>query len=196
MNSEVKKGFQVKDLIVTALLALCAIVIYILCAFLSFSPYTMLVVSPLWALLAGITYFLTAAKTKKPWALLIFCAITGIYGFYPPMIVGCLAAGVIAMLIAMKTGATNEKTLTISYMIYMVCAAFSGTYVPFLFFSKQTLEQYAGMFGEDYLGILEKMVSPLTALIMVVVVALFAFMGALIARKLLKKHFKKAGMVS
>ena len=54
MQNENKKGFQVRDLIVTALLSVCALVIYILCAFLSFSPYTMLVVSPLghyWQLL-------------------------------------------------------------------------------------------------------------------------------------------------
>ena len=56
MQTENKKGFQVKDLIVTALLSLCALVIYILCAFLSFSPYTMLVVSPLWSLLAAIHF--------------------------------------------------------------------------------------------------------------------------------------------
>ena len=164
MQTENKKGFQVKDLIVTALLSLCALVIYILCAFLSFSPYTMLVVSPLWSLLAAITYFLVAAKTKKP-------------------------------LIAWKTGCTNGKTLTFSYIIYMVLAAFSGTYIPFLFFSNQTLEQYAGMFGESYLGILQTLVSPVTAIIMLVVVAICAFVGALIAKKLLKKHFKKAGMV-
>ena len=195
MISEMKKSFQVKDLIVTALLALCAIVLYILCAFLSFSPYTMLAVSPLWALLAGVTYFLAAAKTRSPWMLLVFCAVTGIYGFYPPMMIGCLIAGVIAMLIAMKTGVTNEKTLTVSYMIYMICTAFSGTYVPFLFFSKQTLEQYAGMFGEEYLGRLEKMVSPVSVILMIVVVALFAFAGAGIARNLLRKHFRKAGMI-
>ena len=104
MQNENKKGFQVRDLIVTALLSVCALVIYILCAFLSFSPYTMLVVSPLWALLAAITYFLVAAKTKKPWALFIFCAVTGIYGFYPPMIICCIIAGIISALIAWKTG--------------------------------------------------------------------------------------------
>lgn len=195
MQTENKKGFQVKDLIVTALLSLCALVIYIICAFLSFSPYTMLVVSPLWSLLAAITYFLVAAKTKKPWALFIFCAVTGIYGFYPPMIICCIIAGIISALIAWKTGCTNGKTLTFSYIIYMVLAAFSGTYIPFLFFSNQTLEQYAGMFGESYLGILQTLVSPVTAIIMLVVVAICAFVGALIAKKLLKKHFKKAGMV-
>ena len=208
MQTENKKGFQVKDLIVTALLSLCALVIYIICAFLSFSPYTMLVVSPLWSLLAAITYFLVAAKTKKPWTLFIFCAITGI--IHSPeevsgqtghsadlhlMIICCIIAGIISALIAWKTGCTNGKTLTFSYIIYMVLAAFSGTYIPFLFFSNQTLEQYAGMFGESYLGILQTLVSPVTAIIMLVVVAICAFVGALIAKKLLKKHFKKAGMV-
>ena len=125
----------------------------------------------------------------------IFCAITGIYGFYPPMIICCIIAGIISALIAWKTGCTNGKTLTFSYIIYMVLAAFSGTYIPFLFFSNQTLEQYAGMFGESYLGILQTLVSPVTAIIMLVVVAICAFVGALIAKKLLKKHFKKAGMV-
>lgn len=111
------------------------------------------------------------------------------------MIICCLIAGIISALIAWKTGCTNGKTLTISYIIYMILAAFSGTYIPFLFFSKQTLEQYAGMFGESYLGILQTLVSPVTAIIMLVVVAICAFIGALIAKKLLKKHFKKAGMV-
>lgn len=67
--------------------------------------------------------------------------------------------------------------------------------IPFLFFSKQTLEQYAGMFGESYLGILQTLVSPITAIIMLIVVGLCAFIGAIIAKKLLKKHFQKAGMV-
>jgi len=52
------------------------------------------------------------------------------------------------------------------------------------------------MFGESYLGILQTLVSPVTAIIMLVVVAICAFIGALIAKKLLKKHFKKAGMVN
>ena len=47
------------------------------------------------------------------------------------------------------------------------------------------------MFGESYLGILQTLVSPVTAIIMLVVVAICAFIGALIAKKLLKKHFKK-----
>ncbi len=195
MQNQNKKGYQVKDLIVTALLSLCAVLLYMLCAVLSFSPYTMLAVSPLWSLLAGITFFLTAAKTRKPWAMFVFCAVTGIYGFYPPMMICCVIAGIIDALIAWKTGCTNGKTLTLSYIIFMALAAFSGMYIPFLFFSKQTIDQYADMFGDDYLGVLKTLVSPVTALVMLVVVVICAFIGAVIAKKMLKKHFVKAGMV-
>ena len=121
--------------------------------------------------------------------------LTGLLLFGVVCLFALLIAGIISALIAWKTGCTNGKTLTISYIIYMVLAAFSGTYIPFLFFSNQTLEQYAGMFGESYLGILQTLVSPVTAIIMLVVVAICAFVGALNAKKLLKKHFKKAGMV-
>ena len=194
MKTQNTKGYQVKDLIVAALLSVCAILLYMLCAVLSFSPYTMLAVSPLWSLLAGITYFLTAARTKRPWAMFVFCTVTGIYGFYPPMMICCAAAGAVSALIAWKTGCTNEKTLTVSYIFYMVLAAFSGMYIPFLFFSKQTLEQYAEMFGDDYLSILKTLVSPVTAVVMLIIVAICAFIGAIIAKKMLKKHFVKAGV--
>ena len=95
---------------------------------------------------------------------------------------------------AWKTGCTNEKTLTVSYIFFMVLAAFSGMYIPFLFFSKQTLEQYAEMFGDDYLGILKTPVSPVTAVVMLIIVAVCAFIGAVIAKKMMNKHFRKAGV--
>ena len=78
----------------------------------------------------------------------------------------------------------------------MILAAFSGTYIPFLFFSKQTLEQvWQECLGKAIWEFYQTLVSPVTAIIMLVVVAICAFIGALIAKKLLKKHFKKAGMV-
>lgn len=43
--------------------------------------------------------------------------------------------------------------------------------------------------------LLSTIVSPAMAVAMLLVVALCAFLGSLIARKLLKKHFQKAGLV-
>ena len=50
------------------------------------------------------------------------------------------------------------------------------------------------MFGDDYLGILKTLVSPVTAAVMLIIVAVCAFIGAVIAKKMLKKHFIKAGV--
>ncbi len=47
------------------------------------------------------------------------------------------------------------------------------------------------MFGESYLGILQTLVSPITAIIMLIVVGLCAFIGAIIAKKLLKNISRK-----
>lgn len=50
------------------------------------------------------------------------------------------------------------------------------------------------MFCDDYLGILKTLVSPVTAAVMLIIVAVCAFIGAVIAKKMLKKHFIKAGV--
>lgn len=99
------------------------------------------------------------------------------------------------MLIARIKGIGNFKGLTIGYIIFCVFAGFGGTYVPFLFYADQTLKSYEKMFGAEYLGILNNMVSPTTTLLMLIVIAICALIGAVISKKLLKKHFEKSGMI-
>ena len=127
--------------------------------------------------------------------ILLSCVLTSIIGFYPPYIISCIVAGIIAMLIARTKGVGNYKGLTIGYMIFCVLAGFGGMYVPFLFYADQTLESYEKMFGSEYLGTLTKIVSPMTTVIMLIVIAICGLIGAVISKKLLKKHFEKAGMI-
>lgn len=151
---EEKKKFQIKDLIITALMVLCSQVLYRVLSFLFISPYTMLLVVPIWSIIGAIAYFLVPVKTKNPWMILLFCVLTSIIGFYPPYIISCIFAGIIAMLIARTKGVGNYKGLTIGYMIFCVLAGFGGMYVPFLFYADQTLKSYEKMFGSEYLGTL------------------------------------------
>ena len=78
-------------------------------------------------------------------------------GFYPPYIISCIVAGIIATLIARTKGIGNYKGLTIGYMIFCVLGGFGGMYVPFLFYADQTLKSYEKMFGSAYLGTLTKL---------------------------------------
>ena len=192
---EESKKFQIKDLIITALMVLCSQLIYRVLSFMFVSPYTMLLVVPVWAIAGAITYFLVPAKTKNPWMILLFCVLTSLIGFYPPYIISCIVGGVFAMLTAKIKGVLNYKGLTVGYMIFCVLAGFGGMYVPFLFYAEQTINSYKEMFGDKYLGMLNKIVSPITTVIMLIIIAICAFIGGIVSKKLLKKHFEKSGMI-
>ena len=192
---EEKKKFQIKDLIITALMVLCSQIIYRALTFLFISPYTLLLALPIWDIIGAITYFLVPSKTKNPWMILLFCVLTSIIGFYPPYIISCIVGGVLAMIIARIKGVENYKGLTIGYIIFCVLSGFGGMYVPFLFYADQTFKSYENMFGAEYLDTLTGLVSPTTTIIMLIIIAICAFIGAVISKGLLKKHFEKSGMI-
>ena len=192
---EEKKKFQIKDLIITALMVLCSQVLYRVLSFLFVTPYTMLLAVPIWSIIGAIAYFLVPGKTKNPWMILLFCVLTSIVSFYPPYMISCTVAGIIAMLIVKTKGVSNYKGLTIGYVIFCVLAGFGGMCVPFLFYADQTIKSYAKMFGSEYMETLTKLVSPMTTVIFLVFIAICALIGAIISKKLLKKHFEKAGMI-
>ena len=192
---EEKKKFQIKDLIITALMVLCSQVLYRVLSFLFVSPYTMLLAVPVWSIIGAIAYFLVPVKTKNPWMILLFCILTGIISFYPPYIISLIIAGIIAMVIAHTKGIQNYKGLTIGYMIFCVLAGFGGMCVPFLFYAEQTIKSYEKMFGSEYMETLTKLVSPMNIVVFLVVIAICALIGAIISKKLMKKHFEKAGVI-
>ena len=190
-----KRRFQLKNLIVTALMVLCSQILYRVLSFLFISPYTLLFAIPIWAIIGAIAYFLVPTKTKNPWMILLFCVLTSLIGFYPPYIISCITGGIAAMLIAKIKGIGDYIGLTVGYMIFCVLAGFGGMYVPFLFYAEQTITSYKELFGDEYLDILTKIVSPITTVIMLIVIAICAIIGAMISKKLLKKHFEKAGVI-
>ena len=192
---EDKKKFQIKDLIITALMVLCSQVLYRVLSFLFVTPYTMLLAVPVWSIIGAIAYFLVPVKTKNPWMILLFCILTGIISFYPPYIISLIIAGIIAMVIAQTKGIQNYKGLTIGYIIFCVLAGFGGMCVPFLFYAEQTIKSYEKMFGSEYMETLTKLVSPMNVVLFLVVTAICALIGAIISKKLMKKHFEKAGMI-
>jgi len=192
---EEKKKFQIKDLIITALMVLCSQVLYRVLSFLFVTPYTMLLAVPIWSIIGAIAYFLVPGKTKNTWMILLFCVLTSIVSFYPPYMISCTVAGIIAMLIAKTKGVSNYKGLMIGYVIFCVLAGFGGMCVPFLFYAEQTIKSYEKMFGSEYMETLTKLVSPMTTAIMLIVIAICGLIGAVISKKLLKKHFEKAGMI-
>jgi len=127
---EEKKKFQIKDLIITALMVLCSQVLYRVLSFLFISPYTMLLAVPIWSIIGAIAYFLVPVKTKNPWMILLFCV-----HFY-------------SFILTLYFTIYNKKIL--NQLFYCLCQVLVGKFpYPFLlslffyFFVSQTSPDYA-----------------------------------------------------
>lgn len=190
-----KRTFKVKDLILTAALALCSIIIFWICGVVGLSPYTLLALAPLWALVGGIVFYLAAVKTKSPYMMFIFCFISGLNGFSVMTVTCGIVSGLVIMMILSKTSFENMKVIRLCYILFTVIIAAGAIFIPLVFFTSQTMKQYAKSIGESYMEIVASLASPPVVLAVLAVTVLTAFLGGGIAQKLLKKHFQKAGAV-
>lgn len=187
--------FKVKDLVLTAAMALCSILIFWLCGVTGLSPYTLLALAPLWALLGGITFYLVAVKTKSPYMMFIFCFIQGFNGLSLLSFMAGMISGILIMLLCKKNGCENMRLLRICYILFTVAFACSNVIIPFMFFADQTVANYAQSVGESYMNIAKNLASVPVLLILLIVVIIMAFWGGAIAQRLLKKHFRKSGSI-
>lgn len=195
-KSQLQKKLTIKDIITAALLGLCGLLIYVLfSSFLSLTPYTLLILSPVYALFAGITFDLAILRTQKPIGIAIYIMIISSMAFYVPQIIAGVLASVLCVLLLSGGRYTNKKILTLCYCIHQCFFAIAGMYIPFIFFTKQTISQYGDSFGADYMTNIGKLISPLSCVILLAVTIAASIIGSAIASKILKKHFVKAGMV-
>lgn len=187
--------FKVKDLVLTAAMALCSILIFWICGVTGLSPYTLLALAPLWALLGGITFYLVAVKTKSPYMMFVFCFIQGFNGLSLLSFLAGILSGVLVMLLCKKDSCENMRLLRVCYILFTVAFACSNVVIPFMFFADQTVANYAKSVGESYMNIVRDLASTPILLALLVIVIIAAFLGGAIAQKLLKKHFKKSGVI-
>ena len=70
-----------------------------------------------------------------------------------------------------------------------------GTYIPMYFMVEDSWASFAASFGEEYADRVMA-VMPMWSIVLVIVgIFVFAILGGLLGKALLKKHFVKAGIV-
>mgnify|MGYP003188593329 CR=1 FL=1 len=181
MSTANPNKLKVKDIITVVLLALINVVIFFASSVLYATPITIILMPVFFALLEGIVYFIIGTKVKKPGAILIYSIVRAIMGGYLPYIILFILSGVIAELLLWKMGYGNAKALTISYVINQVLAAFGSTIIPYAIAAKAMADQDAILAASQ---LLQSWVS--VALVAGVIVA--AFIGAMIGKRIVKKH--------
>lgn len=146
------------------------------------------------ALFSAPLYMLIMAKVHKKGAVIMTCGIVGILwalfgGIF--VLLWMVVLGIAGEIIACRTNYKNYKVLTVTYVLYVI-AYYLGAIAPLYYYSSY---YYTHGYSEEATQGLINAAHTTAAYISVPVMIIVAFLAAVIARKMLKKHFEKAGVI-
>lgn len=186
------KKLKTKDIITITLLTLINVILFMAGSFLYVSPITILAMPVVFSLLEGIVFYVISVKVPKKGALLIYCTIRGIMGFYLPYIIFYVLAGALAELVTARFGYGSYKGFCISYIVTQVLGTIGGTVYPYViayqsFFADA--DAMAAQGANQNILAAANMIQSWRCLVLLAVVAAAAFIGSLVAKSILKRHF-------
>lgn len=193
-----KKRLNARDLITLGIFNAIAIVCYAIVVALVCTTVIGLFFSTAAAFLVlGTVYMVTVAKVRKRGTYFVCGLIMSVVGLIGGRIfttIGCIAGGVIAELLVGDY--TKVKRIILAYCSYAVAVAL-GIYLPAFIMGAEYIAKMGAKRGmtletaQSYMGLY----TPTMLAVVIGVNIVGALAGALIGRKVLKKHFVKAGLV-
>ena len=188
MKTATTNKLKIKDIITVVLLSLINVVIFFASSLLYATPITIILMPVFFALLEGVVYFIIGTKVKKPGAILIYSIVRAIMGGYLPYIILFILSGVIAELLLWKIGYGNGKALTVGYIINQVFAAFGSTVIPYAIAAKAMADQAVSDGRQDNILKASEILRSWWSVALAAGVIVAAFIGAMIGRRIVKKH--------
>ncbi|MCM1480774.1 MAG: MptD family putative ECF transporter S component [Muribaculaceae bacterium] len=181
---------KVKDIITATLLSLINVVIFFASSLLYMTPVTIALMPVIFSLVEGIIFFMIGVRVKKKGAVLIYCIVRGcIFGGFLPYIILYFIAGIIAEIILWKTGYGSTKGLTAGYVVIQVLASIGSTIYPYAIAFVTVQQTNAVSDGrEGNIAQAAEMLTGWGAVILLAVVIISAFIGAIIGKRVVKKH--------
>ncbi|MGP1507331.1 MAG: MptD family putative ECF transporter S component [Sphaerochaeta sp.] len=191
---------QTRDFISIGIFSLIyAVVAFVIGGIVQMTPVTFPFMPPIVALFDGTIFMLYVAKIPKKWALTTLGIIGGILlfvtGMFWMMSAFFVIFGFLADLICASAKFRSFRRNLVAYCV--MALAPMGAYVPMAVMPAQfdSFMRNKGNF-ESFSEVIHSIGANWWAIpLMVIITVLFAVFGGLIGRKLLKKHFEKAGIV-
>lgn len=193
-----KKGLGVRDLVTVGIFTAVYFVMFFISASFGMIPFMAVFYPVLSAFLAGIPMILFLTKAEKFGMVTIHCTIQGIInaamGFGFQSIIFAIIVGAIADLILHSSKTKSFKKVLFSYIVYSQWVV--GTMLPMFIFKEKYLEPFTETQGEEFISkTLNLLNNNWMPVIVIVLIAVFATLGAYVGKAVLKKHFIKAGIV-
>lgn len=187
---------KVKDLVTIGVFAVIYFVLMFSVGMIGLVPILFLVYPTILGLVTGTPIMLFMAKVRKPWALfilgMIFPLVMFAMGHTYVLPTISLIVMLLAELIRRKGGYKSFKYEMISFAVFntWIC----GSLMQMLLAKKKYIE-LSMMMGKDYVQTLERLITYPNMVLVYIGAVLGGIGGAYIGRKILKKHFIKAGIV-
>ena len=195
--SQSKTRLEVRDLVTIGVFG----VIYFVCMFavgmMGVVPILYLLYPMVFGVVGGPIVLLFMAKVQMPWALVIFGMITPIIMFLFGHTLLVPGVALVTMLVAEGIRRIGKyRSLRYNMLAYVVMATIlCSSLLQMLVMKARYLQLTEAEMGREYTEALEKLISVRNMGLVYLGAVLGGIVGALLGRKLLKKHFEKAGIV-
>lgn len=190
--------FSARDLLNTALFAVLYVVIVFVIAMLGIiSPAVMLLTLPLSAIAAGIPYMLFLTRVRHVGMVTLFGTVVALLllmmGHPWQSTILTILLSILAELVLAAGRYRSRWSAIGTYVVFS--AWFAGPWIPFLldpvgYFQRPSM---ANM-GEEYVQKFQQFVTVPALGAMILATLVCGFLGALLGTRLLRKHFRKAGL--
>lgn len=196
-----RKFIGFKDIIlVTLLTAICIIInTIVVLPFMANLLLVLLVVPLIEMILCGPIYMLAIAKAPRIGTHFLFTFLFAVYYFFTNGMIlislMILALGIVGELVLLGNGYRNTLKTIIAYATFGLSVVLAPAILTLM--NKSSLEKTmlsAGM-SQEYVNAMFGVYSPFNIILGAILSVLGAIIGCLIGRRLLKKHFRPAGIV-
>ncbi len=195
-----KQKLKTKDLIYAgAFAALYIIALFIIVMGFGMIPILYLMAPLFVGIICATIYMTYVTKVKKFGAILILAILFGLVmsaGGHGLTVLICIPFGLVAELIAKAGGYQSKKMFSLSYIVFNITmvAPFYNLYFTSDKFIAECVEYYGQAYGDAIANVLNTYGLGFMG-IQVILAVVGAAIGTVVAAKLFKKHFAKAGLV-
>lgn len=200
-NQTTKKKLDIKDFVLMGIFSAIMFVLAMVLMFITgVLPAVYLFYPGIFAFICGPLFMLIAVKVQKFGAFLIPSVIIGILlGLMgaQTLLITVIVFGLIAELIASSGRYQDYKRIALSYLVLML-GFYAGDIAPIYVFTDWYIKQATGgVAGTDmtYLYALIAAARSWLGALSVITCLIGACLGTVTGRRILKKHFEKAGLV-
>lgn len=194
---EASKKLTVRDLIHIGVYSTLYLVVFFMCSLLSIVPVLYPFIPVAAGILCGIPFMMFMTKVNKPGMIFIMLIIMGMVAFllgytWIP-IVTAIVFGFLAELILKVGGYKKFSTVSLAYATASVWAV--GIIMPMWVLASTYVEFVRENMGDQYTDSLLHYMPWWMGFVFVGLYFVFGLVGAFVGRKMLKKHFERAGIV-